>query len=140
LTSKQQIIKKESPKDSTASSWIDSRRVAATVFQEGRDHPRIDCDCPTSIAGYSFKARITDFSISGCFVECDEKLAVTQHIGKTLNLAIKFATEDQVLDLQAKVARVTNRGIACEFVSLTAQHLKALRRFFDFAKETQPLF
>jgi hypothetical protein len=140
LLTKRQTIKREKPKTKIAESWIDSRRVTTTVPQEKREHPRIDCDCPTTIGGYSFKARITDLSMSGCFVECDEKLAITLEIGRELNLAIKFATENRVLDLKAKVTRVTNRGTAFEFVSLTEQHVKALQRFFDFAKETQPLF
>jgi hypothetical protein len=61
-------------------------------------------------------------------------------VGQTLNLIVKFPTEDETLDLRAKVMRAENRGIACELVALERHHTEALLRFLDFVKDTQPLF
>ena len=121
-------------------SWIDSRRKVFKANEERRKHPRVDCDCPAIVQGFSGRARVSEISPAGSFVECEGGLSSEFQVGQTLNLVVKFPTEDETLDLKVKVTRAENRGIACELVAPERRHVEAIQRFFDFVKETQPLF
>jgi len=139
ITSQQKIGNGEK-REKFPPSWIDSQRKVFKATQERRKHPRVDCDCPAIVQGFSGRARVTEISPAGWFVECDNGFSSNLQIGQTLNLIVKFPTEDETLDLKVKVSRAENRGIACELVTLKRHHTEALLRFLDFAKETQPLF
>lgn len=127
-------------KGKSPTSWIDSRRKVFKATQERRKHPRVDCDCPAIVQGFSGRARVSEISPAGSFVECEGGLSSEFQVGQTLNLVVKFPTEDETLDLIVKVTRAENRGIACELVAPEQRHTEAIQRFFDFIKETQPLF
>ena len=121
-------------------SWINSHRRATGASQEKRKYPRVDCDCPAIVEGYSGVCRVTDFSFGGCFVECQSNFSSKLETGKLINLAVKFPTENEMLDFKIKVIRAGNRGIACKFEKLNQPKIDALKRFFSFSKETQPIF
>ena len=121
-------------------SWIDSSRKVFKPTQERRKHPRVDCDCPAIVQGFSGRARVSEISPAGWFVECESGFSSKLQVGQPLNLIVKFPTEDETIDLRVKVTRAENRGIACELVALERHHTDALQRFLDFVKETQPLF
>jgi hypothetical protein len=121
-------------------SWIDSPRKVFKPAQERRKHPRVDCDCPAIVQGFSGTARVTEISPLGWFVECKGGFSSNLQIGQTLNLVVKFPTEDETLDLKVRVTRTENRGIACKLVAPKRHNTEALLRFLDFVKETQPLF
>lgn len=121
-------------------SWINSSRKVFEATQERRQHPRVDCDCPAIVQGFSGRARVSEISPAGWFVECESGFSSKLQVGQTLNLIVKFPTEDETLDLRVKVTRAEDRGIACELVALERHHTEALLRFLDFVKETQPLF
>ena len=127
-------------KGKLSTSWINSRRKVFEATQERRKHPRVDCDCPAIVQGFSGRARVTEISPVGWFVECEGGFPSKLRIGQRLNLIVKFPTEDETLDLKVKVTREENRGIACKLVALERHHTEALLRFLDFVKETQPLF
>ena len=140
MTIKEQTMPHVKKKHGVTTSWINSTRKSVKVSQEKRKYPRVDCDCPSIITGYSGNVRVTDFSFGGCFVECESGFSSKLGIGKVINLAVKFPTENQVLDFKVKVIRAGKRGMACKFVELKQQKIDALERFFDFVKEIQPLF
>jgi len=140
LSRSEQKIGNGKKKGKFPTSWINSRRKVFKATQERRMHPRVDCDCPAIVQGFSGRARVSEISPAGSFVECEGGLSSEFQIGQTLNLVVKFPTEDETLDLRVKVTRAENRGIACELVALERRHTEALQRFFDFVKETQPLF
>jgi hypothetical protein len=140
LSSNEHKIGNGKKKGKFPTSWIDSRRKVFKASQERRKHPRVDCDCPAIVQGSSGRARVTEISPVGWFVECESGFSSNLQIGQRLNLIVKFPTEDETLNLKIKVSRAENRGIACELVALERHHTEALLRFLDFVKETQPLF
>ena len=140
LSRSEQKIGNGKKKGKLPTSWINSRRKVFKATQERRKHPRVDCDCPAIVQGFSGRARVTEISPVGWFVECESGFSSKLQIGQRLNLIVKFPTEDETLDLRVKVTRAENCGIACELVALERRHTEALQRFFDFVKETQPLF
>lgn len=121
-------------------SWIDSSRKVFEPAQERRKHPRVDCDCPAILQGFSGKARLAEISPAGWFVECESGFASNLRVGQTISLIVKFPTEDETLDLKVKISRAENRGVACELLAPERRHTEALLRFLDFVKDTQPLF
>jgi c-di-GMP-binding flagellar brake protein YcgR len=139
MSTNKQTIQDVQKKRSLPVSWINSHRKVGRVSQDKRKQPRVDCDCLAVIASYSGNARLTDISLGGCFVALGSGSSGVQ-IGKIFNLAVKFPTEDRILDFKAKIIRADKRGLACQFVALKQHEREALQRFFDFAKETQPLF
>ncbi len=140
MSANKQTIPDVKKKRRLSTSWINSHRKYVRVSQENRKYPRVDCDCPTVIAGYSGNAGVTDFSFGGCFVECESSFSSELEIGKVINMAVKFPTENKMLDFKVKVIRVGNRGMACKFLELKQRKIEALKRFFDFVKEIQPLY
>jgi hypothetical protein len=139
LSSNEHKIGHGKKKRKFSTSWIDSRRKVFKTTQERRKHPRVDCDCPAIVQGFSGRARVTEISPVGWFVECESDFSSRLQIGQRLNLIVKFPTQDETLDLKVKVSRAENRGIACKLVALERHHTEALLRFLDFVKETQPL-
>jgi c-di-GMP-binding flagellar brake protein YcgR len=120
-------------------SWINSHRKAHRISQEKRKQPRVDCDCVALVAGYSVEARVTDLSLGGCFIAFGSGLSSKLQTGKTFELAVMFPTENKIHEFKAKIIRTEKRGLACQFADLKRHDVEALQRFFDFAKETQPL-
>ena len=140
LSRSEQKIGKGKKRGKFPISWINSRRKVFKATQERRKHPRVDCDCPAIVQGFSGRARVTEISPVGWFVECESGFSSKLQIGQRLNLIVKFPTQDETLDLKVKVSRAENHGIACELLALERHHTEALLRFLDFVKETQPLF
>jgi len=140
LSRRKQKIGNGKKKGKFPASWINSRRKVFEATQERRKHPRVDCDCPAIVQGFSGRARVSEISPAGWFVECESGFSSKLQVGQPLNLIVKFPTEDETIDLRVKVTRAENRGIACELVALERHHTDALQRFLDFVKETQPLF
>jgi hypothetical protein len=140
LSTNKQTIHDVKKKRRLPASWINSHRKAIKISEEKRKQPRVDCDCLAIIAGFSGNARVTDASLGGCFVEFGSGLSSRVKIGKIFKLAVKFPTENQMIDFKAKIIRADKRGLGRQFVALKQHEMEALKRFFDFAKETQPLF
>lgn len=141
MSTNKQTIPEVKKKRILPNSWINSHRKADRVSQDKRKQPRVDCDCVAVIAGSSVNARVTDFSLDGCFVEFGSGLSPKLEIGKTYKLSVKFPTENRIHDFKARIVRTdAKRGMACQFVALKNHELDALQRFFHFVRETQPLY
>ena len=107
-------------------SWIDVRSRLEEVDKEKRDAPRVEFHCPVKIEGFKGEKRITDISLGGLFIECENTLRRKLEYGQTLRLFMKLPTYHEMLTGKVRVASVGERGIGCKYVDLNQKNKKNL--------------
>jgi uncharacterized protein (TIGR02266 family) len=127
------------PKAADASSWIDCRRKMAQTSEEKRIDPRVDLQCPVFIEGIREEQTITDLSIGGVFVECDQASKNKFRIGQLITLKMKLPTEDDMTEVRAQIVNYNARGMHCQFAHLGRRTENAIYRCFNVAKHTIPI-
>jgi hypothetical protein len=130
---------RQKPAEKKRYSWIDLRRQIQDAGCEKRDTPRIEFHCPVKIQGVNREKRVTNLSVGGLFIECENILIHKLRIGKKLDLLIKLPTYDELLTVKVRIASVGNRGIGCNFVNLNQKSKKAIRDCFNVFKHTLPI-
>lgn len=116
---------------------IDVRSQHIEVSKERRQHPRLEFRC-TALFGHLKGVRnVTDLSLSGLFVEIDDKNGLKP--GQIVSLAIKFPTEEKAVLVKAKVANLNKRGVGCQFVELGTKSFEAIKNCFETFRDTLPL-
>jgi c-di-GMP-binding flagellar brake protein YcgR len=121
----------------TTETWIDFRRKLKEVSADKRHFPRLEFHCSVLIHGVHKISRVTDFSMGGIFVECEDPSAFEK--GQTINLTMKLPNEVNPVKIKAKVADMRDRGIGLRFVDLTPANQEILRFCFNTFKDTLPL-
>ncbi len=120
-------------------SWIDLRRRIEDVGDEKRGAPRVEFHCPVKIEGFKGEKRITDLSLGGLFIECENTLRRRLYEHQSLLLFMKLPTHDEALTVRARVATIGDRGIGCKFVNLNQKNKRAIKHCFDIFKHTLPI-
>ncbi len=120
-------------------SWIDVRRRIEEVSDEKRKTPRIEFHCPVLIEGFQGEKRITDLSLGGVFVECEDATKRTLQTGQALRLLMRLPTQAEPITVKVQVANVRERGIGCKFVELSRNNEEAIEHCFNVFKHTLPI-
>ncbi len=121
----------------TTETWIDFRRKLEEVTVDKRHFPRLEFHCSAIIQGSNKIRKVTDLSMGGIFVECDDPSAFKK--GQTVNLTMKLPSEREPVKVRAEVADMRDRGIGFKFVDLTPANREVLRFCFNIFKDTLPL-
>ncbi len=127
------------PKTEGRWSWLDVRRRIEQVSDELRRTPRIDLHCPVIIEGFKGEKRITDISLGGVFIECENILRHRLRVGQQLGLFIKLPPQGDPVQAIVRVQNVGKRGIGCEFVGLNPKSREAIEYCFNVFKHTLPI-
>jgi len=126
-------------KDFETCSWLDCRTKSKVVTQEKRKDPRVEFHCLAVIEGFHGEKNITDISLGGAFLELEEELIPSFHVGQALKLFIKLPAEDDLIKVQVQIVNVTERGMGCKFLDLGRKCEDAIQQTFNLAKHTLPI-
>ena len=116
---------------------IDVRSQHIEVSHERRQHPRLEFRCTALFGHLKDVLNVTDLSLSGLFVEVENKASLTP--GRTVSLALKFPTEEKAVLLKAKIVNVNKRGVGCNFVDLSRRNFEVIKNCFETFRDTLPL-
>jgi len=130
---------KKKPIKEEQQSWIDTRRRIERVDDEKRKGARIEIVFPVRISGFQGETRVTDISMGGVFIECENALGSKFQKGQILHLFMHLPTENKPMIEKAEVRYVGDRGIGCKFVGLSQQNEQAIRQCISVFKDTLPI-
>jgi flagellar biosynthesis protein FlhG len=130
---------KKKPTKEEQQSWIDTRRRIERVNDEKRKGARVEIVFPVRISGFQGETRVTDISMGGVFIECENALGTKFKKGQILHLFMHLPTENKPTIEKAEVRYVGNRGIGCKFVELSQQNEEAIRQCISVFKDTLPI-
>jgi hypothetical protein len=116
---------------------IDVRSQNIKVSAERRQYPRLEFHCTALFGHLKGTLNITDISLSGVFVETEDKSGLEP--GRQVSLAIKFPTEEKALLLKVKIVNVNKRGVGCHFVDLAAKNIEIIENCFETFRDTLPV-
>ena len=116
---------------------LDVRSRLLKFSQERRKNPRLEIRCQVFLIDLKGVAELTDFSFSGFFAEISDKEGF--ELGLTMNVAIKFPTEENAILQKVKIVNINKRGIGCQFVDITPNNLKAIKNCFEAFRNTLPI-
>lgn len=103
-----------------------------------RRNPRIDLHFQVKIkTKHKGLHEVRDLSVSGLFIKAKNSSRFGE--GDEIELVMQLPIEDSLMRLNARVARVTEKGIGVEFLNLTHEDHKALEYCFNLASLTSPL-
>ena len=121
------------------STWFDCRRSEGEIAEDRRLTPRVDLSCPVYLEGIHGPQTITDLSIGGVFVECDEATRHAFPVGQLITLAMKLPTEEEMVEVKARVVKHNERGMHCRFEALEGKTEDAIYYCFNLTKHTIPI-
>jgi MinD-like ATPase involved in chromosome partitioning or flagellar assembly len=130
---------KKKPATEGHQPWIDTRRRIERVHEEKRKGVRIEIVFPVRISGFQGETRITDISLGGVFIECENALVSSFQKGQILHLFMNLPTENRPMIEKAEVRYVGDRGLGCKFVGLSQQNEEAIRHCISVFKDTLPI-
>jgi len=107
--------------------------------KEKRRNARIDFYLPVTIKGHQGLKKVKDFSLGGLFIFIEMQDTSRFKQGNEIDLIMKLPHEKNPIELKARVARVTGKGIGAEFVDLSPRDAMALEYCFNVFKHTVPL-
>jgi hypothetical protein len=122
------------------SRWFltDLCKRVSELNEEKRKTPRVQFCCPVEIPGFGGATRVTDISMGGLFIECDNTLRQRFERGQAIRLFVKLPTEDGLISAKVRVANVGERGIGSEFMELDRKSKEAIRHCFNVFKQHLP--
>jgi Tfp pilus assembly protein PilZ len=123
----------------SASPPLKSIKKAKKLAKDRRIGPRLDFHCPVLIQGIEGEFTITDISLEGAFIECDNATQSQFKTGQMLHLLIRLPTEDNPTEIKASIANVRAHGVGCRFIGLSKISKDAIHRCFNVAKHSIPL-
>jgi len=130
---------KKKPAREGQPSWIDTRRRIERVNDEKRKGARVEIVFPVRISGFQGETRITDISMGGVFIECENALGTKFQKGQILHLFMHLPTENKPMIERAEVRYAGDRGIGCKFVGLSQKNEEAIRQCISVFKDTLPI-
>lgn len=130
---------KDTEKLSDTPTCLKSGKTLEELAKDRRKGPRLDFHCPVLIQGMEGEFIITDISLEGAFIECDNPSESQVKVGQTFLLLIRLPTEDNPTEIKASIANVRKHGIGCRFVGLTKNAKDAIHRCFNVAKHSIPI-
>lgn len=107
------------------------------MSNDRRENPRIDFYLPVRIKGHQGLKKTKDFGLGGLFIELEDASRLKQE--DEIELIMRLPHEKNVMQVKAKVVRVSARGIGVEFIDLLPQYAMALEYCFHVFKHTVPL-
>lgn len=131
-------IKKKPAKEGQP-SWIDTRRRIERVNDEKRKGARVEIVFPVRISGFQGDTKVTDISMGGAFIECENASGGKFQKGQILHLFMHLPTENKPTIEKAEVRYVGDRGLGCKFVGLSQQNEQAIRQCISVFKDTLPI-
>ena len=130
---------KKKPTKEAQQSWIDTRRRIERVNEEKRKGARIEIVFPVRISGFQGETRVTDISMGGVFIECEDALGGKFQKGQIIHLFMNLPTENKPMIEKAEIRYVGERGLGCKFVGLSQQNEEAIRQCISVFKDTLPI-
>jgi hypothetical protein len=130
---------KKKPSQEGQQSWIDTRRRIERVNDEKRKGARLEIVFPVRISGFQGETRVTDISIGGVFIECENALETKFQKGQILHLFMNLPTENKPMIEKAEVRYMGDRGLGCKFVGLSQKNEEAIRQCISVFKDTLPI-
>ncbi|MBW2107508.1 MAG: PilZ domain-containing protein [Deltaproteobacteria bacterium] len=102
-----------------------------------RKHPRIDFHLDISLRGRKGPQQIRNFSLYGVFLRT--RNPTQYHVGDRIRVVMKLPNEEHDMEVNGRVAHVSERGIGVEFLDLAVQDAVAMEFCFHVFKHTTPL-
>ena len=116
---------------------VDVRKQHIDVKSERRAYPRLEFHCTAKIVGIKDPVDITDISLGGFFFELN--LTSKLKMGQIANVALSLPTENDPIQIKARMINQTERGVGCAFIDLTPSQRKAIHDCFETFKDTLPI-
>ena len=118
-----QAMGKNFNKEYPATTW------SAKRHQERRSVSRVDYHCPVSIEGTPGQQAITNLSVEGAFVECDDACMSEFSTGELIRLSIKPSGEKNAVMVKAQIVNFSDRGMHCRFAHLDRKTKDTIRHW-----------
>ncbi len=115
---------------------VDLRSEKKDVTHERRKDQRLEFHCDAKILGLDKIQKITDLSLGGVFIETN--FTTELKIGQIVTIGTRFPTDRNVLKFKAEIAYISDRGIGCRFLTLSAQTKEAICLCFEMFRDTLP--
>jgi hypothetical protein len=130
---------KKKPTNAGKQAWISTRRRIERVNDEKRKGDRVEIVFPVRISGFQGETKVTDISMGGVFIECEDALESKFQQGQILHLFMNLPNENKPMIEKVEVRYVGDRGIGCKFVGLSQQNEEAIRQCISVFKDTLPI-
>jgi len=115
---------------------IDIRSDKKEIDVERRQNPRLEFHCDAAVPGLYGIQTITDISLGGLFLETSNLDDI--NVGRVATINTRLHSDSDIFRLKAKVVRLTNRGIGCQFVKFNDQRKEAISTCFELFRNTLP--
>lgn len=107
------------------------------MIDEQRKSPRIDFYLDVEVKGKKGQQKVRNFGLYGFFVEIDNPSQY--NAGEGIRVVMRLPNEQDVLELNARVAHVSENGIGIEFEDLPPKEAMSLEYCFHIFRHTTPL-
>jgi hypothetical protein len=107
------------------------------MTEEHRKDPRIDFHLDVVVKGKKGYQEVRNFSPKGFFLHTDDPWQYK--VGDEICVVIKLPNEHRALELNARVAHVSEKGVGIEFKNLQPQDAMSVEYCFHIFKHTTPL-
>lgn len=111
--------------------------MTRTTKTEQRKYPRIDFHLDVLVKGTGGSQEIRNFSLYGVFLRTENP--TQYHVGDQIRVVMKLPNEDNAMEVEGRVAHVSDKGIGVEFLDLAVQDAMAMEFCFHVFKHTRPL-
>jgi hypothetical protein len=105
--------------------------------KKDRRSPRIDFNLEVRIKGRQGLETVENFSLAGFFIRMEDPSQF--EVGDELDLTMKFPTEKKPVEVRARVAHVTHKGLGVAFIDLPPKVAMTIEYCFNVFKHTLPL-
>ena len=104
---------------------------------EQRKDPRIDFRLDVAVKGKKGSQEVRNFSPNGFFLHTDDPWQYK--VGEAICVIMRLPNEKDSLELNARVAHVSEKGVGIEFMNLHPQDAMSVEYCFHIFKHTTPL-
>ena len=109
----------------------------ADMTNEHRKEPRIDFHLDVAVKGKKESQQVLNFSPNGLFLDIEDPWQY--NVGDEISLIMRLPNEQEPLELNARVAHVSAKGVGIEFINLRPQDAMSVEYCFHIFKHTTPL-
>ena len=115
-------------------SWHKKR---AGMTYEHRKEPRIDFHMDVAVKGKKGLQQVLNFSTNGLFLGTEDPWQYK--VGEEIRLVMTLPNEQAPLELNARVAHVSEKGVGIAFMNLQPEDAMSVEYCFHIFKHTTPL-
>jgi Tfp pilus assembly protein PilZ len=102
-----------------------------------RKDPRIDFHLDVAVKGKKGAQSVRNFSLKGFLLRTDDPWQYK--VGEEVCVVMRLPNEQEPLELNARVAHVSEKGVGVKFINLRPEDAMSVEYCFHIFKHTTPL-